>query len=66
MNKPSAVLMDMASPATSMNSSLWSFALVVGLLTLVPGLDATLILRTAGLGCATAPGAWCWASRPAR
>ncbi|WP_052852482.1 LysE family translocator [Streptomyces avicenniae] len=31
-------------------TSLWSFALVVGLLTLTPGLDTALILRTAGLG----------------
>ncbi|MFI7278099.1 LysE family translocator [Streptomyces sp. NPDC049879] len=31
-------------------TALWSFALVVGLLTLTPGLDTALILRTAGLG----------------
>lgn len=30
--------------------ALWSFALVVGLLVLVPGLDTALILRTAALG----------------
>ncbi|MEV4284824.1 LysE family translocator [Nonomuraea bangladeshensis] len=37
-------------------SSLWSFALVVGLLTLTPGLDTALILRTAALG--RRRGAW--------
>ncbi|WP_405693771.1 LysE family translocator [Streptomyces sp. NBC_01185] len=31
-------------------TSLWSFALVVGLLTLTPGLDTALVLRTAALG----------------
>lgn len=31
-------------------AALWSFAVVVGLLTLVPGLDTALILRTAGVG----------------
>ncbi|WP_261991545.1 LysE family translocator [Streptomyces sp. OR43] len=31
-------------------STLWSFALVVGLLTLTPGLDTALILRTSALG----------------
>ncbi|MFF2139512.1 LysE family translocator [Streptomyces sp. NPDC058193] len=31
-------------------ASLWSFALVVGLLTLTPGLDTALVLRTAALG----------------
>ncbi|MGR7001395.1 LysE family translocator [Yinghuangia aomiensis] len=31
-------------------TALWSFTLVVGLLTLTPGLDTALILRTAGLG----------------
>ncbi|MFC9595681.1 LysE family translocator [Streptomyces sp. NPDC056944] len=31
-------------------TALWSFALVVGLLTLTPGLDTALILRTAALG----------------
>jgi threonine/homoserine/homoserine lactone efflux protein len=31
-------------------SALWSFALVVGLLTLTPGLDTALILRTSALG----------------
>ncbi|MFJ3666521.1 LysE family translocator [Streptomyces sp. NPDC090106] len=33
-----------------MSTSLWSFALVVGLLTLTPGLDTALILRTSALG----------------
>ncbi|MBV6697866.1 LysE family translocator [Kitasatospora aureofaciens] len=33
-----------------MTTALWSFALVVGLLTLTPGLDTALILRTAALG----------------
>ncbi|MEV0748890.1 LysE family translocator [Streptomyces sp. NPDC050273] len=32
------------------SSALWSFALVVGLLTLTPGLDTALILRTSALG----------------
>ncbi|GAA3088636.1 LysE family translocator [Streptomyces roseofulvus] len=32
------------------STALWSFALVVGLLTLTPGLDSALILRTAALG----------------
>ncbi|MGW1072534.1 LysE family translocator [Streptomyces sp. NPDC002537] len=31
-------------------TALWSFAVVVGLLTLTPGLDTALILRTAALG----------------
>lgn len=31
-------------------TALWSFALVVGLLTLTPGLDTALVLRTSGLG----------------
>ncbi len=34
----------------AMSTSLWSFALVVGLLTLTPGLDTALILRTSALG----------------
>lgn len=34
----------------AMTASLWTFALVVGLLTLTPGLDTALILRTAALG----------------
>ncbi|HEY9330669.1 MAG TPA: LysE family translocator [Streptomyces sp.] len=34
----------------AMSSALWSFALVVGLLTLTPGLDTALILRTSALG----------------
>ncbi|WP_405860598.1 LysE family translocator [Streptomyces sp. NBC_00090] len=34
----------------AMSTVLWSFALVVGLLTLTPGLDTALILRTAALG----------------
>jgi len=34
----------------AISTALWSFALVVGLLTLTPGLDTALILRTAGLG----------------
>nr|WP_308072733.1 LysE family translocator [Streptomyces bambusae] len=33
-----------------MSTALWSFALVVGLLTVTPGLDTALILRTAALG----------------
>ncbi|MER5639471.1 LysE family translocator [Kitasatospora sp. NPDC002227] len=33
-----------------MTTALWSFALVVGVLTLTPGLDTALILRTAVLG----------------
>jgi threonine/homoserine/homoserine lactone efflux protein len=32
------------------DSALWSFALVVGLLTLTPGIDTALVLRTAALG----------------
>ncbi|MEU3606778.1 LysE family translocator [Streptomyces sp. NPDC035033] len=32
------------------STALWSFALVVGLLTLTPGLDTALVLRTAALG----------------
>ena len=32
------------------STALWSFAVVVGLLTLTPGLDTALILRTAALG----------------
>ncbi|MFJ1617373.1 LysE family translocator [Streptomyces sp. NPDC088249] len=32
------------------STALWSFALVVGLLTLAPGLDTALILRTSALG----------------
>nr|WP_308294061.1 LysE family translocator [Streptomyces sp. UNOC14_S4] len=39
-----------------MTTALWSFALVVGLLTLTPGLDTALILRTAALG--ERRGAW--------
>ncbi|MFZ3573320.1 LysE family translocator [Streptomyces sp. BH097] len=34
----------------AISTSLWSFALVVGLLTLTPGLDTALILRTSALG----------------
>jgi threonine/homoserine/homoserine lactone efflux protein len=34
----------------TITAALWSFALVVGLLTLTPGLDTALILRTAALG----------------
>ncbi|MGW4567964.1 LysE family translocator [Streptomyces sp. NPDC004561] len=34
----------------AMSTALWSFALVVGLLTLTPGLDTALVLRTAALG----------------
>ncbi|HEY8982602.1 MAG TPA: LysE family translocator [Streptomyces sp.] len=34
----------------AISSALWSFALVVGLLTLTPGLDTALILRTSALG----------------
>ncbi|MGK4584280.1 LysE family translocator [Kitasatospora sp. HPMI-4] len=37
-------------------TALWSFALVVGLLTLTPGLDTALVLRTAALG--ERRGAW--------
>ncbi|MBD0688994.1 LysE family translocator [Streptomyces sp. CBMA123] len=33
-----------------MTTALWSFALVVGLLTLTPGLDTALILRTSAMG----------------
>ncbi|WP_327682863.1 LysE family translocator [Kitasatospora sp. NBC_00458] len=33
-----------------MSTALWSFAFVVGLLTLTPGLDTALILRTSALG----------------
>ncbi|MFI6843999.1 LysE family translocator [Kitasatospora sp. NPDC050467] len=33
-----------------MTTALWSFALVVGLLTVTPGLDTALILRTSALG----------------
>lgn len=32
------------------STALWSFALVVGLLTLTPGLDTALVLRTSALG----------------
>ncbi|MEU6845874.1 LysE family translocator [Streptomyces sp. NPDC046716] len=34
----------------AITTALWSFALVVGLLTLTPGLDTALILRTSALG----------------
>ncbi|MEV5989079.1 LysE family translocator [Streptomyces sp. NPDC052051] len=34
----------------AISTSLWSFALVVGLLTLTPGLDTALILRTSAVG----------------
>lgn len=34
----------------AMSTALWSFALVAGLLTLTPGLDTALILRTSALG----------------
>ncbi|MFF0478426.1 LysE family translocator [Streptomyces sp. NPDC004284] len=34
----------------AISNSLWSFALVVGLLALTPGLDTALILRTSALG----------------
>ncbi|MGW3087970.1 LysE family translocator [Streptomyces sp. NPDC001108] len=34
----------------AISSALWSFALVVGLLTLTPGLDTALILRTSAVG----------------
>ncbi|MGW0856057.1 LysE family translocator [Streptomyces sp. NPDC002690] len=34
----------------ALTASLWTFALVVGLLTLTPGLDTALILRTSALG----------------
>ncbi|MFG1977214.1 LysE family translocator [Nonomuraea fuscirosea] len=34
----------------AVTTSLWQFALVVGVLTLTPGLDTALILRTAALG----------------
>lgn len=34
----------------AISSALWSFALVVGLLTLTPGLDTALVLRTSALG----------------
>ncbi|MEV4869680.1 LysE family translocator [Streptomyces syringium] len=34
----------------TISTTLWSFALVVGLLTLTPGLDTALVLRTAALG----------------
>ncbi|MFF2011725.1 LysE family translocator [Streptomyces sp. NPDC058195] len=34
----------------TMSTALWSFALVVGLLTLTPGLDTALILRTSAVG----------------
>jgi threonine/homoserine/homoserine lactone efflux protein len=34
----------------AVTTSIWQFALIVGLLTLTPGLDTTLILRTAALG----------------
>ncbi|MFE6050317.1 LysE family translocator [Kitasatospora sp. NPDC056446] len=33
-----------------MTTALWSFALVVGLLTLTPGLDTALVLRTSAMG----------------
>ncbi|MFG3229024.1 LysE family translocator [Kitasatospora sp. NPDC048194] len=33
-----------------MTTALWSFALVVGLLTITPGLDTALVLRTSALG----------------
>ncbi|GGT54314.1 threonine transporter RhtB [Streptomyces atratus] len=34
----------------AISTALWSFALVVGLLTLTPGLDTALVLRTSALG----------------
>ncbi|MFI5750245.1 LysE family translocator [Streptomyces sp. NPDC051644] len=34
----------------AISTAIWSFALVVGLLTLTPGLDTALILRTSALG----------------
>ncbi|MFG3253174.1 LysE family translocator [Streptomyces sp. NPDC048172] len=34
----------------AISTALWSFALVVGLLTLTPGLDTALVLRTAAVG----------------
>lgn len=34
----------------AIGTALWSFALVVGLLTLTPGLDTALVLRTSALG----------------
>ncbi|MFB4285530.1 hypothetical protein ACBJ59_60460 [Nonomuraea sp. MTCD27] len=34
----------------AVTTSIWQFALIVGLLTLTSGLDTTLILRTAALG----------------
>lgn len=34
----------------TISTALWSFALVVGLLTLTPGLDTALVLRTSALG----------------
>ncbi|WP_299531552.1 LysE family translocator [uncultured Streptomyces sp.] len=34
----------------ALSTALWSFALVVGLLTLTPGLDTALILRTSAVG----------------
>ncbi|MFE0651254.1 LysE family translocator [Streptomyces sp. NPDC059534] len=34
----------------TVTTALWSFALVVGLLTLTPGLDTALVLRTSALG----------------
>jgi threonine/homoserine/homoserine lactone efflux protein len=40
---------DSLTPVTTL-SSLWSFVLVVGLLTMTPGMDTALILRTAALG----------------
>lgn len=40
-------------PSMAMSTALWSFALVVGLLTLTPGLDTALIVRTAALGRGT-------------
>ena len=40
---------DSLIPVTTL-SSLWSFVLVVGLLTMTPGMDTALILRTAALG----------------
>ncbi|MEU1573366.1 hypothetical protein ABZ519_19810 [Streptomyces collinus] len=49
-----------------MSTALWSFALVVGLLVVTPGLDTTVIMRTAAVGDAPAPGEWCWGSRRAR
>ncbi|MEK8104779.1 hypothetical protein NKG94_05480 [Micromonospora sp. M12] len=44
--------------------ALWSFVIVVGLLTMTPGMDTALILRTAALGKPAVRGESSSASKP--